>query len=762
MLDTVKVPKEIAPMFEKAQEYVNRYFEQRHSDATKGTIEVAGQRYILIRADSMSVEFFETFKNIYKDVGEEQATTVVRQLLFDIAHAIGIQDARNFHHRMGVEDSVDRLSAGPIHFAYTGWAFVEILPESRPSPDENYYLIYDHPYSFESDSWAKAGKKSTFPVCIMNAGYSSGWCEESFGMPLVASEIMCKTRGDATCRFIMAPPHRIEQRIEDYLRKQTIPLGKVTYEIPGFLVRKQIEEDLRREKERTQHYLDIAGVMLVALDRDGKVTLINKKGCEVLGWDEKSILGKNWFENYLPEYERRAAKNVFQKIMCGKEEFAKKYENHVLTREGKILTLAWHNSLLLDPNGTPVGTLSSGEDITDRKKAEEALRLSHEQLFKSQKLEAIGRLAGGIAHDFNNLLTAIGGCAGLLLEDLEEGSSLRSNAEEITIATRKAANLTRQLLAYSRKQVLKPRVLDLNAVIMGMEKLFRRTVPESIKLITTLKYPVGMVKADESKIEQVLLNLVVNARDAVVDHGMIYIETDNEDHDDPISMPGFTIPAGRYVTITVRDTGQGIDQNTQQLVFEPFFTTKEPGMGSGLGLSMVFGIIKQSDGFVILTSEPGKGAAFKIHLPRVMEELEETAEKESPRSDVKGDETVLLVEDEGAVRSVVRRMLQTFGYFVLEAPDAASALQISSRYTEKIHILVTDVIMPNMNGRELADRLLIMRPDLKVLFISGYSDKIIAQHRLLDPDIHFLEKPFSPKVLVTKVREALEDYQPVE
>ncbi len=761
MLETVKVPAEIAPMFEKAQEYVSQYFEQRFSDATKGTIEVAGQRYILIRADSMSVEFFETFKHMYRDVGEEQATTVVRQLLYDVAHAIGKQDAKNFHHRMGVNDPVDRLSAGPIHFAYTGWAFVEILPESAPSPDENYYLIYDHPYSFESDSWAKAGKKSTFPVCIMNAGYSSGWCEESFGVPLVATEIMCKARGDATCRFIMAPPHRIEQRIEDYLRMQPTPLGKVTYEIPGFLARKQIEEDLRREKERTQHYLDIAGVMLVALDLDGKVTLINKKGCEVLGWDEESILGQDWFENFLPENERRSVKDVFLKIMSGEDELLKRYENEVLTKEGKILTIAWHNSLLLDSKGMPAGTLSSGVDITERKKAEEALHSSHELLYKSQKLEAIGRLAGGIAHDFNNLLTAIGGCAGLLLEGLEEGNVLRANAEEITVATQKAANLTRQLLAYSRKQVLKPRILNLNAVIVGMEKLFRRTVPESIRLITTLKYPLGMVKADESKLEQVLLNLVVNARDAVVDHGTIYIETDNEDHDDPISMPGYTIPAGRYVTFTVRDTGQGIDPDTQQLVFEPFFTTKEPGMGSGLGLSTVYGIVKQSNGFIILTSEAGKGASFKIHLPRVMEETVETDEIESPHSDLKGNETVLLVEDEDAVRSVVRRMLQAFGYFVLEAPDAASALEVSFQFSEKIHILVTDVIMPNLNGRELADRLLVLRPDLKVLFISGYSDQIIAQHRLLEPGINFLEKPFSPKALVSKVREALEDPQPV-
>ncbi len=249
----VRVPEPFAPIFEKAQEYVHRYFEERRFDPSQGTIEIFGQRYMLVRAGAMSVEFFDQIMRLYEDKGEEEALAVARSMLFDIAHAIGASDARNFHTRMSLEDPIEKLSAGPVHFAYSGWAFVDISPESRPSPDENFYLLYDHPYSFESDSWLKAGKKVDFPVCVMNAGYSSGWCAESFGLTLVASEILCKAKGDEWCRFIMAPPDRIESHIGDYLQREPQIARKVTsYEIPGFFTRKQAEDELRAAKEAAE------------------------------------------------------------------------------------------------------------------------------------------------------------------------------------------------------------------------------------------------------------------------------------------------------------------------------------------------------------------------------------------------------------------------------------------------------------------------------------------------------------------------------
>jgi len=257
MLKTVKIPKQFEPIFEKAQEYVSKYFKERKEDPSKGMIEIFGERYILVRAASMSVDFFDTIKNLYKDQGKEKALNVARQLLFDIAHAIGKQDAKNFHDKMKLKDPIEKLSAGPIHFSHSGWAFVDIFPESKPSADENYYLIYDHPFSFESDAWGKAGKKSDFPVCVMNAGYSSGWCEESFGVTLVASEIMCKGKGDDACRFIMAHPSKIEEYIKKYMKKKPRLAKKITeYEIPGFFKSKQIEEERKKAEEELKRLKD--------------------------------------------------------------------------------------------------------------------------------------------------------------------------------------------------------------------------------------------------------------------------------------------------------------------------------------------------------------------------------------------------------------------------------------------------------------------------------------------------------------------------
>ena len=252
-LSAVRVPEAFAPIFEKAQDYVDRYFQERRFDPAAGTIEIFGQRYMLVRAGAMSVEFFDQIMRLYEDKGEEEALAVARSMLFDIAHAIGASDARNFHARMALVDPIEKLSAGPVHFAYSGWAFVDISAESRPSPDENFYLLYDHPYSFESDSWLKAGKPVDFPVCVMNAGYSSGWCAESFGLTLVASEILCKAKGDEWCRFIMAPPDRIEAHIGEYLQREPHIARKVTsYEIPGFFTRKQAEDELRAAKETAE------------------------------------------------------------------------------------------------------------------------------------------------------------------------------------------------------------------------------------------------------------------------------------------------------------------------------------------------------------------------------------------------------------------------------------------------------------------------------------------------------------------------------
>jgi len=291
MLKTVKIPKQFEPIFEKAQEFVSRYFEGKKEDPTKGTIEIFGERYILVRAASLSVDFFETVMKLYEKEGKEEALNITRQLLFDIAHAIGKQDARNFHNKMNLNDPIEKLSAGPIHFSHSGWAFVDIFPESNPSPDENYYLIYDHPYSFESSAWLQAGKKSDFPVCIMNAGYSSGWCDESFGITLVALEIMCKAKGDDACRFIMAPPSRIQGHIANHIKEGSKLAEKITkYEIPGFFKRKELEAELHCSEQRFRAMFENAtdGILLIDLE-SRKFLDGNKMICQMLGYRLEEI-----------------------------------------------------------------------------------------------------------------------------------------------------------------------------------------------------------------------------------------------------------------------------------------------------------------------------------------------------------------------------------------------------------------------------------------------------------------------------------------
>ena len=383
-------------------------------------------------------------------------------------------------------------------------------------------------------------------------------------------------------------------------------------------------------------------------------------------------------------------------------------------------------------------------------------RRLEEQLRHSQKVEAIGRLAGGIAHDFNNLLTAIIGYSTIALTNLDENDPVSADILEIKKAGQRAATLTSQLLAFSRKQVLQPRVLNLNDVITNTDKMLRRLIGEDIELVTLLGADLDSVKADPGQIEQIIVNLAVNARDAMPQGGRLIIETTNIELDDEFSRKHVGIKPGPYVMLAVNDNGVGMDVDTQLHLFEPFFTTKEIGKGTGLGLSTVYGIVKQSGGSILVYSEPGEGTMFKIYLPRVAEKPEALEATSKGRTEkLSGTETVLVVEDEGPVRRLVQTILERNGYSVLEANNGEEALRLMARHEGPIHLLLTDVVLPKMSGPQLAQSMTTLHPGIRVLYMSGYADKASVQQGLLNSSTAFLQKPFTPDALAGKVREVL-------
>ncbi len=387
-------------------------------------------------------------------------------------------------------------------------------------------------------------------------------------------------------------------------------------------------------------------------------------------------------------------------------------------------------------------------DVTER-------RLLEEQLRQAQKMEAVGQLAGGIAHDFNNLLTAILGYSELLLSRVDKESPMHGDLDEIRKSGERAASLTRQLLAFSRRQVLDPKVLDVNALVGNLEKMLRRLMGEDVELIALLEPSVGRIRADPGQVDQVLMNFAVNARDAMPRGGTLTIETQNADLDASYAQEHMTVRPGSYVMIAVTDTGTGMDAATKAHIFEPFFTTKEKGKGTGLGLATVYGIVKQSGGYIWVYSEPGRGTTFKIYFPRVESPAERLSRRE-PKPIPQGTETILLVEDEQAVRTLTRTILKSKGYTVLEAGRADEALAMAASRPGVIDLLLTDVVMPEMGGSDLATRLGELRPGIKVLYMSGYTDDAIVRQGLVAQGMHFLQKPFTPDALAAKVRDALD------
>ena len=523
-------------------------------------------------------------------------------------------------------------------------------------------------------------------------------------------------------------------------------------EADGRRARREVEEALQNERQFLRALLESLEVGIVACDRNGILTLFNRATREFHGLPEEPLPPERWAEHlrlFRADGKTPLEKEAIPLFRALQGEKVRNAELTIVPADGLSRTVVASGQPILDGHGRNLGAVIAMHDITERKQLEEQLR-------QSQKMEAVGRLAGGIAHDFNNLLNVITGYGEMISERLPQGDPMGPKIDQIKKAAQRAASLTRQLLAFSRKQVIEPRVLDLNALLADLDKMLRRMIGEDIEMSTVEGQPLGRIKADPGQIEQIVMNLVVNARDAMPQGGKLTLGTANVDLDQAFARRNAGARAGAYVLLSVGDTGTGMDPETQSHIFEPFFTTKEMGKGTGLGLATVYGIVKQNNGYIEVESAPGRGACFRIYLPRVQDRAEALRAREST-APPQGSETILVVEDEDLVRQVVREALRSFGYTVLETGDAEEGARICKSHAGPIHLLMTDVIMPKMNGRALAKRLTLQRPDLKVLYMSGYTDSAIVQHGVLEPGVSFLQKPFALTALARKVRDVLDE-----
>ncbi len=545
----------------------------------------------------------------------------------------------------------------------------------------------------------------------------------------------------------------MEQGADGYLTQPVDPKVLVAT-INAFLRLKAVEQALRESEERFRRLFENSLVGLYRTAPDGRVLLANPALMAMLGCRSFDGLARQNLEThgFHPNSPWRLFKDAVERggVIRG-------LESTWARADGTMVFVRESAQAVRDAAGQILFYEGVVEDITDRKRAEEEKEKLQAQLLQALRMESVGRLAGGVAHDYNNMLAVIIANAELALDKLAPSEPLYDELQEILQAARRSAEITRQLLAFARKQVISREVLDLNETVEVMLKMLRRLIGEDIDLAWLPGAGVCPVKVDPSQIDQILANLCVNARDAIAGVGKVTIETGNVAFDEAYCAehPGFA--PGEYVVLTVSDDGGGMDKETLDQLFEPFFTTKEMGKGIGLGLATVYGIVKQNNGFINVYSEPGQGATFKIYLPRHAAKVEGMRREGPPAPEVRGSETILLVEDEPAILRTTTLILERQGYTVLAASTPGEAIRLAREHAGDIHLLMTDVIMPEMNGRDLAKLLLSLYPHLRRLFMSGHPGDVVARHGVLDEGPHFIQKPFSMKGLAAKVRETLDE-----
>ena len=613
---------------------------------------------------------------------------------------------------------------------FTGAIFQSMISERKPQrafcpPKESENLCLP-PFHPPVHSFLGA------PLCAGNHSY--GWI-------YVAQKLTTLEFDDDDERILMALAAQVGLAYENSLSLLAIQEHAAKLEV-------EVEERQRAEN-RLQMLIETAPMGIVIADKRGCISDVNAQALQMFGYGRKELLGKS-VETLLPERLRESheghrtgySKDPHARPMgVGMELFARRKDGTEFPVEISLGPLQTGDELLIS---------SIVVDISARKKMEKQLRLS-------QRMEAIGELAGGVAHDFNNLLAVILGCADVAFDALPAEHPAAKKIEMVRQAGSSAADLTRQLLAFSRQQMLQPRVLNLMEVIDKIQVLLRRLIGENIEISVSLEPSLGCVKADPGQIEQVLLNLCVNARDAMPKGGRLTIAARNVELDDSFRDERLVVVPGPYVMLSVEDTGCGMNRETQARIFDPFFTTKEVGKGTGMGLATVYGIVKQTGGYIWVYSEVSKGSVFKVYLPLVHESPQLAPQMETDATSLRGTETILLAEDSNALREMAKEYLESVGYSVIESASGKDALEHAKEFSGIIHLLLTDIVMPEMSGPELAAELAAARPGIKIIYTSGYTDDAIARQGILDPAVAFIQKPYRPKALGRKIREVLDE-----
>ena len=718
-------------LIEKYESVKDFEYEVRRRDGAK--IWISENAHVVRNPDGEILSYEGTIE----DITARKRAELERQVTFEIIHAVNVTD--------NLDDLLRLIHIALKKVLYAENCFIALY---EPATGMFHFPFFVDQFD-QAPPPQRVGKSCT--AHVYRTGQAMLIPQRTFD--LLAEEGKVELVGTPSPSWLGVPLRTpaatigvlVVQHYEDenaYTERDQEFLGSVGGQIALAIERKRSEEKVRESEARLRVLVEQLPAVLWTVDRGLRFTSALGAGFARLKIKPDELVGMSLLDYF------ETADQTFLPIAAHRRSVAG--EPMTFHVEWKSGSYACHVEPLRDSDGQVSGAICMSLDITDRKQLEEQLR-------QAQKMEAVGRLAGGIAHDFNNLLMVIQGYSDLLVERLPDGDPLRRNAEQIQMASQRASSLTRQLLAFSRKQMLAPKILNVQSVVAEMEKILRRLIGEDVQLETSSAPDLGLIKADRSQIEQVILNLAVNARDAMPQGGRLTIETANVELDASYSHPPAVLSPGRYVMLAVTDNGCGMDAETQAHVFEPFFTTKEKGKGTGLGLATVYGVVKQSGGYVWVYSEPGRGTSFKIYLPRI----EETAvpagrdSKSEMQIPERGSETILLVEDEKGVRELAREYLASSGYTVIEAEDGHTALELAAMHVGPIHLLLTDVVMPGISGRELAERVSQIRPGIKIIYMSGYTDQAVVHHGILRNDAVLLQKPFTLMTLAAKLREML-------